>query len=107
MALLFLFTDYLKGPFETTFWPAMGFLFLPATTLGWAASWHIGHGRHETWAVALIVLGVLYDLGVFRIGRRRRGGSGGGGAQGDPPEQGGAGGGSRAREIVIEAERVG
>lgn len=103
MALLFLFTDYLKGPFETTFWPTMGFLFLPATTLGWAASWHIGHGQHDTWAVALIVLGVLYDLGVFRIGRHRRGG----GPRGDPPEQDGGGGGSRAREIVIEAERVG
>lgn len=104
MALLFLFSDYLKGPFETTFWPAMGFLFLPTTALGWAASWHIGHGHHDTWAVSLIVFGLLYDFGVFRIGRKRRGGSG---PHGDPPEGGGGPGGGRMREIVIEAEKVG
>jgi hypothetical protein len=108
MALLFLFTDYLKGPFETTFWPFVGFVFLPMTTLGWAASWHIGHGTHDTWGVALIALGLLYDLGIVRVGRRRMRGGGGGG-RGDPPEGGGpgGGGGGRSKEIVIEAERVG
>lgn len=111
MAVLFLFTDYLKGPFETTFWPFMGFVFLPMTTLGYAASWHIGDGKHDSWAVALIVIGLLYDLGIVRVGRRRmRGGGGGqGGDRGDPPEDGGrsGGGGGRAKEIVIEAEKVG
>jgi len=106
MALLFLFTDYLKGPFETTFWPFVGFVFLPMTTLGWAASWHIGHGAHDTWGVALIALGLLYDLGIVRVGRRRmRGGGGGGPPQGGGP--GGGGNGGRSKEIVIEAERVG
>ena len=105
MALLFLFTDYLKGPFETTFWPFVGFVFLPMTTLGWAASWHIGHGVHDTWAVGLIALGLLYDLGIVRVGGRRM--RGGGGGRGDPPEDGGQGGGGRSKEIVIEAERVG
>jgi uncharacterized membrane protein YgcG len=110
MAVLFLFTDYLKGPFETTFWPFVGFLFLPMTTLGYAASWQIGHGHHDTWAVGLIVLGALYDLGIVRIGRRRLRGRDG---RGDPPEDGGqsggggGGGGGGSKEIVIEAEKVG
>jgi len=112
MAVMFLFTDYLKGPFETTFWPFMGFVFLPMTTLGFAASWHIGHGSHDSWGAALIALGLLYDLGIVRIGRRRvgggRGGAGGGGGdRGDPPEDGGRPGGpGRSKEIVIEAEKV-
>jgi hypothetical protein len=106
MAVLFLFTDYLKGPFETTFWPFVGFVFLPMTTLGWAASWHIGHGTHDTWGVALIALGLLYDLGIVRVGRQRMRGGGGGGGQAGPP-QGGGGDGGRSKEIVIEAERVG
>jgi hypothetical protein len=108
MAVLFLFTDYLKGPFETTFWPFVGFVLLPMTTLGWAASWHIGQGSHDSWGVGLIALGLLYDLGIVRVGRRRmRGGDG----RGDPPEGGGpgggGGGGGRSKEIVIEAEKVG
>jgi len=94
MAVLFLFSDYLKGPFETTFWPFMGFVLLPATTLGYAASWHIGHGNHDTWGVGLIALGLLYDLGIVRSGRRRM--------RGDPP----GGGGARTKEIVIEAQKV-
>lgn len=112
LAVLFLFTDYLAGPFETNFWPFMGFLLLPMTTLGFAASWHIGQGSHESWAVMLIVLGLLYDLGIVRVGRRRMGGGGpgspGGGPSGPPPggpKLGGGGGG--AKEIVIEAEKVG
>ena len=107
MAVLFLFSDYLKGPFETTFWPFMGFLFLPAMTLGYAASWHIGHGTHDSWGVVLILLGLMYDLGIVRIGRR---GMRGGDGRGDPPEDGGPSGGSgggRAKEIVIEAQKVG
>jgi hypothetical protein len=110
MAVLFLFTDYLKGPFQTTFWPFVGFVLLPMTTLGWAASWHIGQGSHDSWGVGLIALGLLYDLGIVRVGRQRmRGGDG----RGDPPEgggpggAGGGGGGGRAKEIVIEAEKVG
>ena len=106
MAVLFLFSDYLKGPFATTFWPFMGFVLLPATTLGYAASWHIGHGTHDTWGVVLIALGLLYDLGIVRIGRR---GMCGGDGRGDPPEDGGqsGGGGGRTTEIVIQAEKVG
>ena len=107
MALLFLFSHYLRGPFETTFWPFIGFLLLPATTLGYAASWHIGHGTHDSWGVVLIVLGLMYDLGIVRIGRR---GMRGGDGRGDPPEDGGRSGGAgggRAKEIVIEAERIG
>jgi len=109
MAVMFLFTDYLKGPFETTFWPFVGFVFLPMTTLGYAASWHIGHQSHDSWGAALIVLGLLYELGIVRIGRRRAGGGGGGGGdRGDPPEDSGRpGGGGRSKEIVIEAEKIG
>lgn len=104
MAVLFLFTHYLKGPFETTFWPFMGFVFLPMTTLGWAASWHIGHGTHDTWGIALIALGLLYDLGIVRVGRRSMRGGGSGGPSGDGGRPGGGGG---SKEIVIEAEKVG
>jgi uncharacterized membrane protein YgcG len=106
MALLFLFTDYLKGPFETIFWPFMGFVFLPMTTLGWAASWHIGHGTHDSWGIALIALGLLYDLGIVRVGRRSMRGGGGSGGPSQGGGQGGGGGGG-SKEIVIEAEKVG
>ena len=105
IAVLFLFTRYLEGPFATNFWPFVGFVFLPMTTLGWAASWHIGHGTHDSWGVVLIALGLLYDLGIVRVGRRRMRGGG----RGDPPESPGSGGGDggRSKEIVIEAERIG
>jgi hypothetical protein len=80
------------------------------TTLGWAVAWHLDQGSRPFPGAILVVLGALFDLGILRTGRRRMRG---GGDRGDPPQDGGqggggaGGGGGRAKEIVIEAERVG
>ena len=36
--LVFLFSNYLGRAFETNFWPFMGFLFMPCTTLAYAGA---------------------------------------------------------------------
>lgn len=75
MVLLVVFSDWLGDAYETILWPLLGFFFLPYTTLAYALAWHLGEGDVEGLGVAIIVLGVLLDLGALgtgaQSGRRR------------------------------------
>ncbi|MBL8863096.1 MAG: hypothetical protein JNK02_13960 [Planctomycetes bacterium] len=103
IVLVFLFSDYLGRAYETNFWPFLGFLFLPWTTLAYAVSMNENAGQLSGWFVALYVLGLLMDFGIvgFGRGRRRQRGPGGdaGGAHGP--------GGPAPRSIDVRGERVG
>ena len=73
--LLFLFggpaPSYLGRAFETPFWPFMGFLFLPFTTLAYAWSRNT-YGAVTGLGLAAVVIGILLDLGLLGASRRRR-----------------------------------
>ena len=79
MVLLVVFSDYLGRAYETTVWPLLGFFVLPCTTLAYAFAIN-HHGSAEGLYLALVIAGVLVDLGVIggggksakRIGRERR-----------------------------------
>ena len=77
---------WLGSVFETTFWPFLGFLFMPLTTLAYAFAWHQGDGVLTPIGWAMIVVAVLVDLGLIGTGARSR---------------------KRPREIVVKGERVG
>jgi hypothetical protein len=81
MVLLVIFSDYLGRAYQTVFWPLLGFLFMPYTTLAYA--WAINsHGSVSGAYLVVVILAVLVDIGVI-------------------------GGGERARRITIEAGRTG
>ncbi len=106
VALLFLFSDYLGRAYETNFWPFLGFLFLPWTTLAYAVAINQNHGDLGGWYMALYVLALLMDLGIVGFRKRARfsrrppsgpsAGSGGGGPAPAAP-----------RSIDVRGERVG
>lgn len=102
--VLFLFSDYLGRAYATNFWPVLGFLFLPWTTLAYAFAMNENGGQLTGWYVALYVLALLMDFGVVGFGRggrwRRRKADGGPGA-GSGPDGGGQ------RSIDVHGERVG
>ena len=64
IVLVVVFSDYIGQAYQTTIWPLLGFLLLPLTTLAYA--WAINSGGDVTGIrLAVVVIAVLIDLGVF------------------------------------------
>jgi len=73
--LVVLFSDFMGRAYETTFWPLVGFFFMPLTTLAYAAAinWH---GSVAGGYFVMVLLAALIDLGVVggsRYARRHSG----------------------------------
>ncbi|MFN0242355.1 MAG: hypothetical protein ACKVWV_05625 [Planctomycetota bacterium] len=90
--LVWLFSNYLDQAYATNFWPFLGFLFLPLTTLGYAfAVNHFGGAELTGVGWAIVLTALVVDLGLFGTSRRRKG-------QGPKKNE---------REIVVKGEKVG
>ena len=70
LVILWLFSDFL-GAYTTTFWPVLGFILMPMTTLAYAAAiqWN---GSVTGFYFAIGLLAALIDLGVVGGGARTR-----------------------------------
>ena len=64
-------TGYLSQAYTTVMWPLLGFLFAPFTTLAYAWA-KVSHGGIDGLGLAVVILGVLLDLGVLGGGDRER-----------------------------------
>ena len=71
LVILWLFTDYLGRAFDGFVLPLLGFIFLPATTLGYAIAQNELGGLGGLGLVALIV-GLAVDIGLLGGGARQR-----------------------------------
>lgn len=72
IVLLVVFSDYLGTAYESRIVPFLGFLFLPLTTLAYAWAIH-SRGSVEGFALAVVLLALLVDLGILgRTARRRK-----------------------------------
>lgn len=60
---IWLLTSVPKEVFSGWFWPFMGFLFMPFTTLAYEGAIYWAGGTGTFWGIILIVLGILCDLG--------------------------------------------
>ncbi len=71
LVLLWFFTDWFHGVFESALWPVVGFLFLPLTTLWYSVVMKFFGGE---WGIVPIiggVIAVLIDLSPVQYRRRR------------------------------------
>jgi len=73
VALLYFFTRWFEGLFDTLLWPILGFIFLPTTLLWYTAVQRWFHGQWTLWPVVGLVLALMIDLSPAG-GRRRRDG---------------------------------
>jgi hypothetical protein len=63
IVLVVLFSNYIGRAYETAFWPFIGFLFMPLTTLAYA--WAINsHGSVAGVYLVVVAIAALIDLGV-------------------------------------------
>jgi hypothetical protein len=73
IVLLYLFTSWFSGVFESVLWPILGFVFLPTTLLWYTAVQHWFGGEWTIVPIVGIVLALAMD--VSPAGSRRRGGA--------------------------------
>ncbi len=59
--LVWLFGDYLENAYLTFLWPFLGFIFMPYTTLAYAAAVNENGGVSGIWLL-LLIFAVLADL---------------------------------------------
>ena len=71
LVLLWLFSDYLSRSFDGFVIPLLGFIFLPATTIGYAVAQNEFGGLNGLGIVVLLV-GLAVDIGLLGGGARQR-----------------------------------
>ena len=70
IVLLWFFSGWFTGVFETRLWPILGFLILPLTLLWYSVVINWFGGVWNWWSVLVLVLAVLIDLGSDNGARR-------------------------------------
>ena len=73
VALLWFFSRWFVGMFDSILWPILGFIFLPTTLLWYTAVQHWFNGQWTLWPVVGLVLALMIDISPAG-GRRRRDG---------------------------------
>ncbi len=69
---LWIFTDYVNRAFSTIFWPLLGIIFLPFTTLFYVLVYSVANHGPTTAGWVLVFIGFLLDLGSYSSGYRDR-----------------------------------
>jgi hypothetical protein len=68
--LLWFFTNWFRGVFDSILWPLLGFFFLPTTLLWYSAVQHWFHGEWSLWPIVGLVIALAIDVSPAK-GRRR------------------------------------
>jgi hypothetical protein len=71
VVLLWFFTRWFEGLFDTVLWPILGFIFLPTTLLWYTAVQHWFGGQWTLWPVVGVVIALMIDVSPAG-GRRKR-----------------------------------
>ena len=71
IALLWFFTNWFNGVFNTILWPILGFIFLPTTLLWYSAVQHWFGGQWTLWPIVGLVVALVIDVSPARARRRR------------------------------------
>ncbi len=70
--ILWLFSTWFNGVFQTVGWPLLGFLFLPFSLLWYSAVTNWFGGQWNALAMIGMVIAVCLDLGIGRNATKKR-----------------------------------
>ncbi|HJU65044.1 MAG TPA: hypothetical protein VJ596_05170 [Gemmatimonadaceae bacterium] len=62
IVVLWFFTTWFRGMFDSLLWPILGFIFLPTTLLWYSAVQQWFGGQWNLWPVVGIVIALMIDL---------------------------------------------
>jgi hypothetical protein len=71
IVLVWLFTHWFRGVFDSVLWPLLGFIFLPTTLLWYTAVQHWFGGQWTLWPVVGLVIALAIDVSPARRRRKR------------------------------------
>ncbi|MEK7641792.1 MAG: hypothetical protein AAB365_02245 [Patescibacteria group bacterium] len=70
-ALLYFFTGWFSGVFNTWYWPVLGFIFMPYTMLWYSVIQNWYAGSWDLWHIVVLVIAVVADLSSGAKSSRR------------------------------------
>jgi hypothetical protein len=71
IVVLWFFSTWFTGIFDSWLWPVLGFIFLPTTLLWFTAVHHWFGGQWILWPIVGLIVALLIDISPAG-GRRRR-----------------------------------
>ena len=72
IAILWFFTDWFTGVFNSLLWPILGFIFMPVTMLWYSFVINNRGGEWTTWNIVILVIAILIDMGSWGGGYKNR-----------------------------------
>ena len=69
---IYLLTDWIGRAYKTTFWPFVGFLFMPFTTLAYMAVMLNNDHQLSGFWIVLIVFAILADFSQTKVKQNER-----------------------------------
>ncbi len=69
--VLWFFSDWFHGLFDSLLWPILGFFFLPATLLWYSAVQHWWGGEWSLWPIVGLVVALMIDVSPAKGHARR------------------------------------
>jgi len=70
IVVLWFFTAWFHGVFETALWPVLGFLFMPVSLLWYSVVFNFFGGEWTIVPVVGMIIAVLVDIGAVGSARR-------------------------------------
>ena len=70
IVVLYVFTNWFTGIFQSLLWPLLGFIFLPTTLLWYTAVHHWFGGQWSLWPIVGLVFALMIDVSPAS-GRKR------------------------------------
>lgn len=72
IVVLWIFTDWFSGVFNSLIWPVLGFIFMPLTTLWYSVVINHYGGQWNAMTITVMVLAVVFDIGSNGRGYKHR-----------------------------------
>jgi len=72
IAILWFFTSWFNGVFDSILWPLLGFIFLPVTMLWYSVVIKQNGGQWTTANIVIMVIAVVIDMGSWGGGYKNR-----------------------------------
>jgi hypothetical protein len=70
--ILYFFSTWFVGVFQTWYWPLLGFIFMPYTMLWYSAVMNWFGGTWGFWQILILIIAIIADFSSGKKGTEKR-----------------------------------